>query len=82
MEKFLLITTIVSSVLSLGLIKLLHVLIKEVKDVIETYKKANADGKITEAESQEITKETVEAVEASIKLGLAIKKAFGLIKKN
>lgn len=82
LEKVLLIVTIISSVLSLGLIGLLRSVIKELQDVVKRYKLAKADGNISDQETNEIAKETIEAVEAIIKLGVAIKKAFGIVKKK
>lgn len=80
MEKFWIVTAIIGAVTSLGLIKIVRVFIKEIKEAVEVYKKAKEDGKITEDETKAIAKECMDAIGEGIKLGYAIKKAIGLVK--
>lgn len=76
MEKLTLIIAVVTGILSLGVIGVVKIFIKELKDVVAKYKEAKADNVITEKEMKEIAQECMEAIEQGIKLGYIIKKAF------
>lgn len=82
MEKLALIIAIVTTVTSLGLVKILITVIKEGKEAINAYKKANEDKHIDEKEKAKIQKESLEFFEALLNFGLAFKKAFLMIKKK
>ena len=49
---------------------------KEIMDVVTTFKEVRADGKITEAESEQLIKELTEAIEASTKLWYMVAGVF------
>lgn len=82
MEKIYLIIAIVTTILSAGLLKLATSFVKESKEAIKAYKDAMKDKKITEEEEKIIMKESIEAIESGLKLGFAVRKAFGLAKKK
>lgn len=82
MEKLALIIAIITTITSLGLVKILITVIKEGREAINAYKKANEDNHIDAEEKVKIQKESLEFFEALLNLGFAVKKALGIIKKK
>lgn len=58
-------------------------LVKEIKDVVKTYKEAQADGDLSEAELVSIGKESIEALISALSFWKLLKKTFsGIFKKK